>query len=107
MVLFSQCSQGHEFGEGRSGSRCSDGPAINGRVPGLGANRERHESRRIQFDDVGRGSSRVPESLDNLDRTVWGNADFDGFAWRDSGELLQDEPHGDGSGVAVCGPVPN
>lgn len=101
MILFSQSRQGHEFGERRAGPRCADGTAIDGRVPGLGTNSERHERVCIQLDDVGRGSSRVPDSFDNLDRPVWGYSHLDGFARRDARKFLQDKPHGDRRRVAI------
>ena len=107
MVLFSQNSEREELGERRAGSRCPNGPSIDGCVPRLVPDRERHERVWIQLDDVGRGSSRVPESLNNLDCAVRRNAHFHGFARRDAREFLQDESHGDGGGFAVCGPVSN
>lgn len=107
IVLFSQSRQGREFGERRAGSRCPDSSAIDGRVPRFGTDRERHERVCIQLDDIGRGSSRVSESLNNLDRAVRRHAHFHGFARRDAREFLQDEPHGDGGRFAVCGPVSN
>jgi hypothetical protein len=107
MVLFSQNSERHKFDEGGPGSRRPDCTAIDGRVPGLSADGERHERVCIQLDDVGRGSSRVTESLNNLDCPVRRNAHLDGFARRDAREFLQDESHGDCSGFAICGPVSN
>lgn len=102
IVLFSQCRQGHEFGERRASSRRPDGPAIDGCVPGLIAYRERHERRGIELDDVRRCPSSVTEALDDLDRPVRWDAHFDGFTRRDAREFLQDESHGDRRRVTIC-----
>jgi len=101
MVLFSQGRQGHEFDEGRTGSRRADCAAIDGRIPRLVSYRERHKRRGIEFDDIRRCPSRVTEPLDNLNRPVRGYSHLDRFAGSDSAEFLQDEPHGDRCRVAI------
>ena len=107
MSLFSQGGKGYEFREGRPRSRCSNGPATDGLIPRFVPNREGHESRRIQFDDVGRGSSGVTKSLDELDSAVGRNTHLDRLAGRESREFLQDEPHCYGGGFPIGRTVPN
>ena len=107
MLLFSQGTKRHEFRECRAGSRCSNDTAVDGRVPRLVPDRERHESRRIEFDDVRRGSSCVTEPLDDLNGSVGRNAHLDRLAGRESREFLKDEPHCSGGHSAVRRTVPN
>ena len=107
MVLFSQNSERHKFDEGGAGSRCPDCTALDDRIPGLIADRERHERFGIEFDDVRRSSSRVSESLNNLDCAVRRNAHLDGFARRDAREFLQNEPHGNCCRVTIRGGASN
>lgn len=107
MWLFSQSDEGHEFGQCRTGAGGAHGTAGNGGIPGLVTNGERHERRRIEFDDVRRSSSRMAEPLDDLNGTVRRDADFDGFSRRDACEFLKDKPHGDCGGVPIARPCPN
>jgi len=107
MVLFSQSRQGDEFGERCTGSRCPDSTAIDGRVPGLGADSERHEGFRIQLDDIGRSSAGVAQTFNNLDCAVRRDAYLDRFARRNAREFLQDESHGNRRRVAIRGAAAN
>jgi hypothetical protein len=107
MLLFSQDGKGHEFAQRRAGSRGSNDTAVDGDIPRLVPDRERHESRRIEFDHVRRGSSCVPKSLDNLNGSVGRNTHLDRLARRESREFLQDEPHCYGGGFPIRRTVPN
>ncbi len=107
MCLFSQGTKRHEFREGRPGSRGANDTAADGRIPRLVTDRERHERLGVEFDDVGRGASGMPEPLDNLDGTVWWDAHFHRLSWRESRELLKNEPHRGGGHVVVRRTVPN
>ena len=107
MLLFSQGGQGHKFSEGSAGSRSPDGPAVDGRVPGLITYRERHKRRGIELDNIRRCPSRVPESVNNLDRPVRGYSHLDGFSGSDPREFLQDEPHGHRRHVTIGCSVSN
>lgn len=101
MCLFSQCGKGHKFGEGRTGSRRSNGTAVDGRLPRLVTDRERHERLGVEFDDVGRCPSGVTEALDDLDDPVGWNAHLDRLSGSESRELLQDETHRGGRQISV------
>jgi hypothetical protein len=107
MSLFSQGGKGDEFREGRPRSRCSNGPATDGLIPRFVPNREGHESRRIQFDDVGRGASSVTQPLDDLDGAVGWDAHLDRLAGGDAGKLLQDESHRSRRQFAVSRTAPD
>lgn len=107
MLLFSQDGKGHEFRECRAGSRGTNGTAVDGRIPRLVPDCERHENRRVEFDHVGRGSSGVTEPLNDLDCAVGRNTHLDRLAGRESREFLQDEPHCYGGGFPIRRTVPN
>jgi len=107
MCLFSQGAKRHEFREGRPGSRGTNGTAVDGRIPRLVTNGERHERRRVEFDDVRRGSPSVTEPLNNLNGSVGRNPHLDRLAGGDSGEFLKDKSHRGGDQVSVRRPVPN
>jgi len=49
----------------------------------------------------------MTEPLDDLNGSVRRDSHFDGFPWRDAGELLKDEADGDGDCVSIAGPRPN
>lgn len=107
MCLFSQGDKRHKFGEGRPGSGRSNNPAADGRLPRLVPDRERHERLGVEFDDVGRGPSGVPESLDDLDGAVGWNAHLDRLSGSEPRELLQDETHRGGRQISVRRTVPD
>jgi len=107
MLLFSQGGQGDQFREGRPSSRGTNSPTTNGRLPRLVTNGERHERRRVEFDDVRRGSPGVTEPLNNLNGSVGRNTDLDRLAGGDAGEFLQDKTHRCGCQVSVRRPVSN
>jgi hypothetical protein len=107
MSLFSQGTKRHEFREGRPGSGRSNDTAADSRIPRLVPDRERHERLGVEFDDVGRGASGVPEPLNNLDGTVWWDAHFHRLSGRESRELLKNEPHRGGRQISVRRTVPD
>ncbi len=107
MCLFSQCDKRYKVSQRRTGSRRSNDTAVDGRIPRLVPDRERHERLGVEFDDVGRGASGVPEPLDNLDGTVWWDAHFHRLSGRESRELLKNESHRGGGHVVVRRTVPN
>jgi len=107
MLLFSQDGKGHEFAQRRAGSRGANGTAVDGGIPRLVPDSERHERHRVEFDHIGRGSSGVTEPLNDLDCAVGRNTHLNRLAWRDSREFLQDEPHCYGGGFPIGRTVPN
>jgi len=77
MLLFSQDGKGQEFRECRAGSRGANGTAVDGRIPRLVPDSERHESHGVEFDHIWWGSSGVTEPLDDLDCAVGRNTHLD------------------------------
>lgn len=105
--LLFQNREGHEFGQRRAGTRRTNRASRDRRVPRFLTDAERHECRRIKFDDVRRCSARMPESLNYLGGTVRRNPHLDGFTRSKSRELLEDESDGDCGGLPIDRTLPN